>query len=204
MRVSRAQVQENRSSVIATASRLFRERGFDGIGLAGLMKAAGLTHGGFYKQFSSKEDLEVLASARALKGNADAWSRIVEGAPDHPLAALVDFYLSDTHRDSTGEGCAFAALGTDAVRHGPALRQTFQQGLEAYLDVIDAALSEAPDEATRDASIATFSSMVGALLLARAVDDEALSKRILKAAAQDLHERINADDAPSATPATRK
>lgn len=204
MRVSRAQAQENRSAVIAAASRLFRERGFDGIGLADLMKAAGLTHGGFYKQFGSKEDLEVLASERALKGNADAWSSAVESAPDHPLAALIDLYLSDTHRESVGEGCAFAALGTDAARHGPALRQTFQQGLEAHLDVIDAALSAAPDEGTRDASIAVFSSMVGALLLARAVDDKALSERILKAAAQDIRGRINADDAPSATPATRK
>lgn len=198
MRVSRAQAQENRSSVIAAASRLFREHGFDGIGLADLMKAAGLTHGGFYKQFGSKEDLAVLASERALQANTEAWSRVTESAPGHPLAALVDFYLSGAHRDSAGEGCSLAALGPDAARHGPALRQTFQDGIEAYLGVIDATLSTAPDEATRDASIAILSSMVGALLLARVVDDEALSQRILEATAREIlgradHQKVSHD-----------
>lgn len=192
MRVSRAQADENRATVIKSASRLFRERGFDGIGLNDLMKAAGLTHGAFYKQFKSKEDLAVQASDHALGGNIDMWSKIAAGTADDPLSALVRFYLSEDHRDFTAEGCTFAALGTDAARSGPALRRAFQAGVETHLEALDAMLSAAPDEATRDASIAILSSMLGALLLSRVVDDEALSRRILDATAGDLLARLEA------------
>src|SRR6476646_5916258 len=94
MRVSRTQAAENRQTVINVASRLFRERGFDGIGLKDLMKGAGLTQGAFYKQFASKEDLTVEASKRALESASGRWSDAAAANPDNPLEAVIGFYLS--------------------------------------------------------------------------------------------------------------
>jgi TetR/AcrR family transcriptional regulator, transcriptional repressor for nem operon len=185
MRVSRAQAEENREAVINVASRLFREYGFEGIGLNDVMKAAGLTHGGFYKQFKSKEDLAVHACRRALDESVGKWSRVVVKAAGNPLVALVRFYLSPRHRRRVGEGCPIAALGSDAVRSSLALRGAFEAGVEAHLDILDRLLSVAPDGATRDRSIAILSMMVGALVLSRAVKDTALSQRIVEVAADE-------------------
>src|SRR5256885_9759538 len=99
MRVSRIQAAENRQSVINTASRVFRERGFDGIGLKDLMEAAGLTQGAFYKQFASKEDLAAQASERALESATRRWSAAAEAHPKDPLGAVIAIYLSMVHRE---------------------------------------------------------------------------------------------------------
>jgi purine nucleoside phosphorylase len=115
VRVSRAQAEENRRTVIDVASRLFRERGFDGIGLNDLMKGAGLTQGGFYKQFRSKEDLAVQASVKAFETSIAKWAEAVAKTARKPLDSLVRFYLSNGHRQEKAEGCAIAALGADAV-----------------------------------------------------------------------------------------
>ena len=195
MRVSRAQAEENRQAVINVASRLFREHGFNGIGLNDLMKAAGLTHGSFYKQFKSKEDLIVQACSRALDESKGKWSSVVAKATGNSLAALVRFYLSTRHRNQTGGGCAFAALGSDAARSSPALCRTLEAGIEAHLDILDGLSSAAPDNATRDRSIAALSTMVGALILSRAVKDTALSQRILDASANEIIARSVEDDA---------
>jgi TetR/AcrR family transcriptional regulator, transcriptional repressor for nem operon len=186
MKVTRAQSEENRQVVINTASRLFRERGFDGIGLNDLMNAAGLTHGGFYKKFKSKEDLVVQACARALDKSRVKWSRVIARAKGNPFAAIVRSYLSDRHRDDKVDGCAFAALGSDAARHGRALRQIFETEIEAHLDLLDSLSSGDPNEKTRDRSIATLSTMVGALIISRVVNNPALSKRFLDASAEAI------------------
>ncbi|MDF2118421.1 TetR/AcrR family transcriptional regulator [Roseiarcaceae bacterium H3SJ34-1] len=192
MKVSREQARENRRTVVSVAGRLFRERGFDGIGLSDLMKAAGLTHGGFYKQFKSKDDLIVEASAQALEESAGRWSRIIRGASLNPLAGLIRFYLSKAHRDRPGEGCVFAALAPDVARHDALLKKAFEAGMEKHLLLFDGLLSDAPDEATRNQSITMVSAMVGALVLSRAVENKALSQRILKTVADDLIARANA------------
>jgi TetR/AcrR family transcriptional regulator, transcriptional repressor for nem operon len=185
MKVTRAQSEENRQAVINTASRLFRERGFDGIGLNDLMNAAGLTHGGFYKKFKSKEDLAMQASTRALDKSRVKWSRVIARAKGKPFAAIVRSYLSDRHRDDLGDGCAFAALGSDAARHGPAFRQIFESEIEAHLDLLDS-LSVNPNEKTRDRSIVTLSTMVGALMISRVVNNPCLAKRILDVSAEAI------------------
>ena len=113
MRVSRAQAAENRQNVIDVASRLFREHGFDGIGLKDLMEAAGLTQGAFYKQFASKEDLVAQASARALERGTRRWSDAAAANPEDPLGAVIAFYLTKGHRDAKMEGCPLVALGSD-------------------------------------------------------------------------------------------
>ncbi|MFL5023815.1 MAG: TetR/AcrR family transcriptional regulator [Microvirga sp.] len=186
MRVSREQADKNREHVIDVASRLFRERGFEGIGVADLMKEAGLTHGGFYGQFKSKEDLKVQASRRALSRNKDRWAKVIAETPSEKLAALARFYLSDAHRDRRGEGCALAALGGDAPRYGPELQAAFKDGIEGYLEFLDGIMSASSGEERRDKTIAALSTMVGALVLSRAVGDEALSQKILSAAAGEI------------------
>jgi TetR/AcrR family transcriptional repressor of nem operon len=188
MRVSRAQAEENRERVIDVASRLFRKHGFDGIGLADLMKGAGLTQGGFYKQFASKEDLVAKACARAVVSMQGRWREFVARDPEKPLASLVCSYLSVEHRNAMEEGCAIAALGADAARAGPEVRAPLEKGVEAYLDYLqDLVPQDAPDRRKRAMAIA--STMIGAIVLSRSVNDETLSKAILDAAAQDILER---------------
>ncbi|MGN7733184.1 TetR/AcrR family transcriptional regulator [Ensifer sp. 22564] len=186
MRVSRAQAEENRRTVIDVASRLFRERGFDGIGLNDLMKGAGLTQGGFYKQFESKDDLIAQASSKALESGVANWARVVSKAAGKPLRALLRFYLSDAHRHEKADGCALAALAPEAARRSPALRQAFEAGINSHLDILDGVVPPEPGKEVRDQSIFALSTMVGALVLSRAVDDEQLSNRFLKAAAESL------------------
>ena len=110
MRVSRAQAEENRETVINVASRLFREHGFDGIGLKDLMKGAGLTQGGFYKQFSSKDDLAAQASRRAMESATRRWSTAAAKSSD-PLEAVMEFYLSPGHRRGKGRRLPFGGVG---------------------------------------------------------------------------------------------
>src|SRR5690349_2113884 len=105
MRVSRTQAEENRQAVINAASRLFREHGFDGIGLKDLMKSAGLTQGAFYKQFASKDDLAAQASERAFECGIRRWAAAVEANPKDPLGAVSALFLSMGHRDERGDGC---------------------------------------------------------------------------------------------------
>jgi TetR/AcrR family transcriptional repressor of nem operon len=186
MRVSREQADKNREHVIDVASRLFRERGFEGIGVADLMKEAGLTHGGFYGQFKSKEDLKIQASRRALSRNKDRWAKVLAETPSEKLSALARFYLSDAHRDRRGEGCALAALGGDAPRYDRELQAAFKDGIEGYLELLDGIMSASSGEKRRDKTIVALSTMVGALVLSRAVGDEALSQKILSAAADEI------------------
>src|SRR3954453_6223646 len=104
MKVSREQAALNRERIVETAAQLFRERGFEGIGVADLMKEAGLTHGGFYGHFASKEDLMAEASARALTRSLALLNELAEGAPGDPVSAVADAYLSSRHRDNPGAG----------------------------------------------------------------------------------------------------
>jgi TetR/AcrR family transcriptional repressor of nem operon len=189
MKVSRAQAEENRRTVINVAGHLFRERGFDGIGLNDLMSAAGLTHGGFYKQFKSKDDLIVQACERALADSAETWSGLVENGGDDPLTELIDHYLSYGHRDHVGDGCAFAALGPDAARHGATLIRRFEESIKSHLDILDRATQVSSSPTAADDPVVIFSTMVGALVLSRIVEDEALSRRILDTAANSLLNR---------------
>jgi len=187
MKVTRAQAEANRQAVVEAAGRLFREHGVKGVGLAELMGAAGLTHGGFYKQFQSKDNLVAEACTAALAEGPLKWTRIVDAAGarrEAPLAALVRHYLSPAHRDRIGEGCALAGLGPDAVRHDASLRQRFEDAVRAHAGVIERALPAS--SAGQDEALATLSTMVGALLLARMVEDEAFSRQILDAASARL------------------
>jgi TetR/AcrR family transcriptional regulator, transcriptional repressor for nem operon len=180
MRVSREQAAENRERIVEIASRLFRERGFDGIGVADLMKAAGLTHGGFYGHFASKEDLMAQACARALQGSLPKMQEWVAGALDNPLAAVAAHYLSAAHCDKPGEGCALAALASEAARHNPPVRQALTEGMRLLVDFLAQLVPGRSKAARREKALATCASMVGAVVLARAMDDRALAEEILQ------------------------
>ncbi|RWM06034.1 MAG: TetR/AcrR family transcriptional regulator [Mesorhizobium sp.] len=186
MRVSRIQAEQNRQTVIDVASRLFREHGFDGIGLKDLMKGAGLTQGAFYKQFASKEDLEALASRRALEHASRRWSDAAAKNPKDPLGAVIAFYLSAGHREERMDGCPVVALGSDAARQGSDVKASFEAGIRQYLELLGGWLGDAHGEDSRDKAMAVLSTMVGAVVLSRAVNDERLSKQFLQAAAESV------------------
>ncbi|MFI8003533.1 TetR/AcrR family transcriptional regulator [Streptomyces sp. NPDC086010] len=180
-RVSQAQAEENRRRVVETASRLFRERGTH-VSVADLMKASGLTHGGFYKQFDSKEALVDEATAHAF----DEFTRLQRGRAERQAAtrdaaqqALIDNYLSVEHRDNPARGCPVAALATDVARQPDDRegRRIFTDGVGAFAEQL----------ATDDQDgIARLCTMFGALVLARATEGSPLSEDILSAARSAL------------------
>lgn len=177
MKVTKAQVQENRQRIVETASVLFRERGYDGVGVADLMAAAGFTHGGFYKHFGSKADLMAEAAACSFAQSA-------EKTADVDIADFVQQYLSRQHRDAPGEGCTMAALCADAARQPESLKETFLAGIENQLATLadkDDALSESAQREARASRIATIAQIMGAVVLSRACpDDSPLADEILQ------------------------
>src|SRR5215472_19323545 len=136
MKVSRETAAANREKIVDVASRLFREKGFDGIGVADLMKEAGLTHGGFYGHFESKDQLAEEATNRAVERSLDRWRELADGAGDGAFAALVKSYLSEKRLSSPGSGCLFAALGSEASRQGKTVRRVFADGLEKFIGIL--------------------------------------------------------------------
>lgn len=186
MKVSREQAAENRERVLEIASRLFRERGLDGIGVADLMKGAGLTHGGFYGQFASKEDLMAQACARALEGSLSKWRERIAAEPQNPLAAVAALYLSSTHCEQPGNGCALAALGPEAARHGAPVRHALTEGMRPFIELLGGMVPGRSKAARREKALATFAGMVGAVVLARAMDDPAFAEEILQSVSASI------------------
>jgi TetR/AcrR family transcriptional regulator, transcriptional repressor for nem operon len=188
MRVSRIQAEENRQTVINVASRLFRERGFDGIGLKDLMEGAGLTQGGFYKQFASKEDLAAQASRRAMESATIRWSAATAATPEDPLGAVIAFYLSTEHRDEKMDGCPIVALGSDAARQGSDVKASFEAGIKAHLEILGRLIAETDGEEPNGKAMVILSTMVGALTLSRVVNDSELARGFLNTAAEHICE----------------
>lgn len=185
MRVNRAQAEANREAVIDAASELFREYGFDGIGLKGLMKGAGLTQGAFYKQFESKDDLAAQASRRAMESASRRWSSVAAGSPD-PLEAVIEFYLSVGHREEKRDGCPVAALGSDAARQSEQVRLPFQDGIQAHLKILEDFMPGPESSVTADKAMAMLSLMVGAVTISRVLKDEEMSQQFLKVGADEV------------------
>src|SRR5918996_31531 len=181
VRVTREQATQHRQQILNVAGTLFRQRGFDGIGVADIMKHAGLTHGGFYGHFASKDDLAAEACARVL--GRERWAERLAGTPHPSFGALVRGYLSPRHRDDPGHGCLIAALGSDIVRQPRSVRRAFTEGLRAAVEELRTLLPGRSAPARREKALATWAGLVGALILARAVDDRKLSDEILEAAA---------------------
>lgn len=198
-RITQEQKQLNREKIVSAAGEGFRTRGIDGIGIEELMKSAGMTHGGFYNHFSSKDELALEVLHQGFTESLDALDAIRKAHPRSARAAvndMVDGYVSAQHRDRPEDGCASAALVTDAGRHGVAAQTEYQRGLEGYFDAITEMLLDrarqsgaelGPAEA-REQAIALFSQMVGSLVISRAVTEAApdLSAEILTANRKQL------------------
>lgn len=179
-RITKEDKARNRQNILEAASRMFRSQGIDAVGIAELMKEAGLTHGGFYNHFASKNDLAVEVYGASYAASLGGLARTIEDGPDQagsPLERVVAGYLSTAHRDAPDGGCPSASLVTDAGRHSEAVQSAYAEGVEGYLTGFAAEfLREAeekdheldPAEARRRA-IRLLSEMVGALMLARAV-----------------------------------
>jgi TetR/AcrR family transcriptional repressor of nem operon len=188
MKVSRIQAAENRERILDEATKLFRERGIDGIGVADLMKAAGLTHGGFYGHFESKEDLVAQACSRAVARMRQNWINVVDHATGDPIEALAATYLTPKHRDGAGRGCPMAAIGSEIARQGPTVRRAFTDELRPFLEYLSSIVQGKSSGRRRQKALATYASLVGALIVSRAVDDTNLSNEILAAVAATMHE----------------
>lgn len=184
MRVTKAQAQANRAHVVETASALFRERGYDGVGVADLMAAAGFTHGGFYRQFGSKAELMAESAAWGIAQTA-ALTAGVE------TRKFLDVYLSREHRDMRASGCTMAALGGDAARQPEAVRATFAEGIESLLAALtqnDSASGEGRSALSRADALDALAHAVGAIVMSRACpDDSPLSDEILSVCRGRLH-----------------
>lgn len=174
MKVTKAQVEANRARIVETASNLFRERGYDGVGVAELMATAGLTHGGFYRHFASKAELLAEAAACGLGRTTSSMNGIERDE-------FIGQYLSREHRDDLSGGCTLAALSGDAARQSAAIKTTFAAGLEKILAQVLAAEDMDPDpRRARAQALDTIAHALGALILSRACpDDSPLADEIL-------------------------
>jgi|HubBroStandDraft_1064217.scaffolds.fasta_scaffold65251_2 TetR/AcrR family transcriptional regulator, transcriptional repressor for nem operon len=185
MRVSKEKAADNRQKILASAARLFRERGIGATGVDSITGDAGLTHGGLYSQFGSKAAITAAAIGFATRRSKHIWQRTAERKPgSKTFPAIVDSYLSRAHRDAPGRGCVLAALGADIARQPAAVRRAFSKELRYTFEMLAELMAHDAQPRRPDDAIAAFACMTGALILARAVDDQIFSDRILKAAAR--------------------
>jgi len=204
MRVSRIQAEENRQKVIDVASQLFREHGFDGIGLKDLMKGAGLTQGAFYKQFASKDDLSAQAASRALESTLNRWKVAAEENPQDPLEEVLALYLSMEHLAKRMDGCPVAALGSDAARQGGGLKAAFEAGITEQLEMLGGWIGDNHRNEFSGRAMVILSTMVGAMILARAVNDTELAREFLDTAADHVRAVVAAKASGARRTSVRK
>jgi len=183
MRYPAAETAEKHKHIIREAARLFRERGFSGVSVAEIMQATGLTHGPFYNHFPSKEDLIAKSLEHGMQSTLAGIEQV--GNSVEKTEEYLDRYLSTAHRDAPGKGCTMAALAAD-IRQQSQVRRTFTAHVKAIIEKMVSNFSWRSKRSARGDSIRMLSTMVGALILARAVDDEAFSKEILREARRGL------------------
>jgi TetR/AcrR family transcriptional repressor of nem operon len=190
MRYSREHKLETHERIVKRASVRLREKGAHGIGVADLMKDAGLTHGGFYAHFDSREALVIEAFAYAMDRSTERWRKLGEQTPpEKRLAAIVDSYLTTTHRDDPGHGCAVPTLGAEIARESPKTRKAFAAKLEQMVDMIAEQIPALPRKAARKQAEATLATMMGTLVLARIAGSGEFSDEILAAGREAVLER---------------
>ena len=209
-RVSRAEAESHRQQITEASARLFKERGLNGVSVADLMGAAGLTHGGFYGHFESKDALAGVAVAHAFEQSAERWNRRVASQPDAAAgrAVIVDRFLSGQSLKEVGLGCPSVSLAADVAREPAAapIRTAYTDGLEALVQILSG-VEDGPDAAAkRQVALADYAAMAGALMLARATEGSPLSAEFLAAArARLLPAPVNAKaPAPTRARARRK
>lgn len=185
VRVSRSEKQASHERIVAEAARRIRERGTREPGIAEIMAAAGLTHGGFYKHFTSRDELIAEAAEKAMKA-AEPVAAAALTAQD-PLAAFTDWYVSTAHRDDPGDGCGVAALSGDAARD-EAVRGAYRTQVAHYLEILEEMLG-GEDPTRRQRAAVTLSALVGAVVVARALGDTPASDALLADVRDAVRER---------------
>ena len=199
MRRSREQKREAHERILRAAARAFRAGGVKRVGIAALMGDAGLTHGGFYAHFANKDALVGDAAAYGLaEAGRTFFEEAAAAAPENPLREILRRYLSRQHRDVPEEGCVLPTLAGEIAREPSTVRHAFTAALEAYLALLAEHAPGASDAAQRDNALVLLSGMVGAILLARAMDDPTLSDRTLLAARRFFTEAFASGSKPEA------
>ena len=187
MRYSREHKLETHARIVKKASVRLREKGAHGIGVADLMKDAGLTHGGFYAHFDSREALVIEAFTHAMDRSTERWRKLTEQTPpEKRLAMIVNSYLTPLHRDDPGHGCAVPALGAEIARESPKTRRVFAGRLEQMIDMIAAQIPGVPRKAARKQAMAALATMMGTLVMARIAGSGDFSDEILGAGREAL------------------
>lgn len=185
MGYSQAQKKENHDRIVAIAATRFRETGLDGLGVAAIMKEAGLTHGGFYAHFTSRDDMVAQALAYAFREDEERLMRAMGRRGGPSLEAFLDVYLSPAHRDTPGQGCTLAAVACEAARKDDTVKALFGARIDGYAKRLAPALGLAEAQMT-----AVLSASAGALVLSRAVADAAMSANILSSTRGELLARF--------------
>jgi TetR/AcrR family transcriptional regulator, transcriptional repressor for nem operon len=203
MRYSREHKQETHDRIVRKASVRLREKGAHGIGVADLMKEAGLTHGGFYAHFDSREALVIEAFGYAMDRSTEHWKKIAaETAPEKRLALMVETYLSPVHRDDPGHGCSIPSLGAEIARESPKTRKAFAAKLDQMIDMMADQVTGVPRKTARKQAIATLAAMAGTILLSRIAGSGELSDEVMKAGKEVALESARREPAKAA--ATKK
>jgi TetR/AcrR family transcriptional repressor of nem operon len=205
MRYSKEHKLETHARIVKKASVRLREKGAHGIGVADLMKEAGLTHGGFYAHFDSREALVIEAFAYAMDRGTERWRKLAEQTPpDQRLASIVDSYLTPLHRDDPGRGCAIPTLGAEIARESPKTRKAFAAKLEQMIDMLAAQIPDVPRKAARKQATAAIATMMGTLVMARVAGSGDFSDEILGAGRDAVLDRATPPKLAAKKSAPRK
>jgi len=182
MRYAPEHKAETHARIVRKASVRLREKGAHGVGVADLMKEAGLTHGGFYAHFNSREALVIEAFGDAMDRSTARWRKILsELAPEQRIAAIVDGYLTPQHRDDLGHGCVVPALGAEIARESPKTRKAFAAKLEQMVDVFADHMQDLPPKVARKRASAMLATLMGTLVMSRIAGNSEFSEEILNA-----------------------
>ena len=192
MKVSKETMAEHREQIITAAARRFREGGFDNVSVGDIMKEVGLTHGGFYGHFSSKEELVALASLRAITETVAKWQKIVDEAPGDRLEAVVDSYLSLRHHNRPETGCVVAALGSELSRQPSAVKEAVTAGQQTLLEFLSGIAPGKTKALRRKQAIIALAAMVGGMILARDTSEPQLRQEILDTVAESVPNSVRA------------
>lgn len=187
MRYEKGYKEATRNRILTIAAERFRKDGIDSVGLVGLMKAAGLTHGGFYNHFKSKEELVLESLILALEETLSLWREKLSSDKDDFLEELVSFYLSEKHCQKPSKGCAVAALGPEIARRPEISKKQLGNKIIEFFDILAGNLPKAiREERKKEVAMAVFSMMVGALQLARMMPDRQNKEKVLQSAVKSV------------------
>jgi TetR/AcrR family transcriptional regulator, transcriptional repressor for nem operon len=192
MKVSKETMAEHREQIITAAARRFREGGFDNVSVGDIMKEVGLTHGGFYGHFSSKEELVALASLQAMTETLAKWQKVADEAPGDRLKALVDSYLSLRHHNRPESGCLVAALGSELARQPSPVKEAVTIAQQKIFEFLSGIAPGKTKASRRKQAIIALAAMVGGMILARGISEPQLRQEILDTVAESVPNSVRA------------